>query len=735
MAFLQGELVRVIFQQEDFVVGVFKNEDGRSTAVGPLLTPETGLVYALEGDWGEHPKFGRQFRFSTYRLVPPATPRAMEKFLASGLIKGIGRKTARKLVKAFGVEVLAIIRDEPDRIRMVPGISQNKAATVIASYQEFAVAENLLAVLTEYGLTSDLVFRIFRRYGRDSLAMIEENPFRLCLELPGVSFAKCDAIAHRYSYNGDESKRIQAGILYTLAEARDAGQVYLPVAETVAKAGELLTRSVTFSPGPTLDQVAAELVAVATAGEVHVYADGCYLPELWIAEATVARLLARLAIRRQPWAVDVAAVIQTMEKDFAISYAPEQKAAFSAVANHDLIVITGGPGTGKTTIVRGLLALINRARPQAKVVLCAPTGRAAKRLATTTEHPASTLHRLLKITAFEGDRLLSGLEPLEADVVVVDEVSMVDLVMMANLLETLPPGTKLILVGDQDQLPSIRAGQVLRDLVEHRIGKLIRLQHVFRQAHNSAIVVGAHQINRGEVPDLTGTAEFVFLKRQTPAHILEALVLTVERAVERAGFTLDDIQVLTPMRYTPVGVWNLNKVLQARFNQPGVGKREVQFGNLVFRTGDKIMQVVNNYDKNVFNGDTGMITEILLAGEEEADEDTIMIRFDEEKVTYGRSEWEQLTLAYAATVHKAQGSEYPVVVMPVTLQHHRMLRRNLVYTAVTRAREKVVLIGDPAALAVAVSNDRDVLRNSRLPARFQEEVMAGESRANEAEFC
>lgn len=718
---LDGELIRILFQKEAYTVAVFKSDDTRITAVGPLLCPETGLVYSLDGEWVEHPKFGRQFRFSSYRMLPPATPKAMEKFLASGIIKGIGRKTAKKLVDVFGVDVLSVIRDAPSRIYGITGIAKTKAATIIQSYQDFAYGENLMTVLNTYGLDGDVVYRVFRRYGKDSLSMIEENPYILCLDLREISFEKSDQIAYRLGFRGDEDKRIRSALVCSLLNAREEGHVFFPTDLVLTNAMEMLSRSTYFLKAPDVNAVSIQLIKAAKEGVIRVFRNWCYLPELFTAEQIVAELLSQIVNNSRPWQVDTEAVIKTMENDFGIKYAVEQKEAFFAVANSGLTVITGGPGTGKTTIVRGLIALINRARPNAQIILCAPTGRAAKRLAETTDQPASTLHKVLKLRGNETDYLMNEIEPLDADVVIVDEVSMVDIVMMANLLQALKKGTKFVLVGDQDQLPSVGPGQVLHDIIKQQIGAIIHLNHVFRQADMSDIVTSAHRINRGEVPDLLGRKEFIFLNRQSPAEILNALLLTVTRAAERAGYSLEDIQILSPMRFTQVGVWNLNKVLQNHLNPLTIGKREVKYGSHIFRTGDKVMQLKNNYEKEVFNGDIGFIVDILLSGEEEVDEDTIVVSLDNERVAYNRSEWEQLTLAYASTVHKAQGSEYPVMIMPITRQHHRMLRRNLIYTAVTRAREKVILIGEPEALAYAVKNNHDCFRYSGLAQRWRDQ--------------
>ncbi|MZP31429.1 ATP-dependent RecD-like DNA helicase [Heliobacterium undosum] len=717
---LTGELMRILFQQEAYTVAVFKVDSKRTTAVGPLLSAETGLVYALEGEWVEHPRFGRQFRFASCRMLPPTTSKAMEKFLSSGLIKGIGRKTAKKLVRAFGADVLTVLREEPQRLLDMEGLSSDKATTILESYQEFAFGENLMASLNSYGIDGDLVYRIFRRYGWDSLEVIEANPYRLALDLR-VSFDQCDRIAHRLGFRGDEPKRLQAALVYCLYLARDEGHVYLPASELLAQTGNILARSELYPEAPEEKNLHEQVAEAAEAQVIRLFGDGCYLPELYRAERFVARALRRLSEEGEPWPVDVESVIATMEEDFGIRYAERQKAAFFGVASHGLTVITGGPGTGKTTIVRGLIALVNRAQPNADIVLCAPTGRAAKRLAETTGQPAFTVHKALGLRGGETDPFWD-VEPLEADVVIVDEVSMVDIPLMAGLLQALKKGARLVLVGDRDQIPSVGPGQVLRDIIEYDVGAILCLNHIFRQAETSAIVTESHRIRSGILPDLSGRKDFLFLRRNSSTEILDALLQTVSRAIERAGYDLADIQVLSPMRFTEVGVWNLNKLLQEQLNPMNTGKREVKAGGHVFRTGDKVMQLKNNYEKDVFNGDLGFIEDILLSGEEEADEDTIVVRFDEGPVSYGRSEWDQLMLAYATTVHKAQGSEYPVVVMPMTLQHRRMLRRNLVYTAVTRARDKAILIGVPDALAFAVTNEQDAFRYSGLPQYWGEEA-------------
>lgn len=701
-------------------MAVFKVDSQRITAVGPLLSAEMGLAYALEGEWTEHPRFGRQFRFSCCRMLPPSTPKAMEKFLSSGLIKGIGRKTAKKLVRSFGADVLTVLREEPQRLLELEGLSSTKATTILESYQEFAFGENLMVSLNSYGIDGDQVYRIFRRYGRESLEVIEANPYRLALDLR-VSFDQCDRIAHRLGFQGDEPMRLQAALVYCLYLARDEGHVYLPAPELLTQTNAILAQSALYPEAPEEKSLQVQVSEAAEAQVIRLFGDGCYLPDLYRAERFVAQALRRLSQDGETWPVDVESVIATMEEDFGIRYAEEQKAAFFGVAQYGLTVITGGPGTGKTTIVRGLIALVNRAQPNGEIVLCAPTGRAAKRLAETTGQPAFTIHKALGLRGGEAEPFWD-VEPLEGDVVIIDEVSMVDISLMASLLHALKKGARLVLVGDRDQLPSVGPGQVLRDIIEHEVGAIHCLNHIFRQAETSAIVTESHRIKSGILPDLSGRKDFLFLRRGSGADMLDALLQTVSRAIERAGYGLEDVQVLSPMRYTEVGVWNLNKQLQERLNPFNVGKREVKAGGHVFRTGDKVMQLKNNYEKDVFNGDLGFIEDILLSGEEEADEDTIVVRFDEGRVSYGRSEWEQLMLAYATTVHKAQGSEYPVVVMPMTLQHRRMLRRNLLYTAVTRARDKAILIGVPDALAFAVTNQQDAHRYSGLSRYWDEEA-------------
>ncbi|MCW2279301.1 ATP-dependent RecD-like DNA helicase [Heliophilum fasciatum] len=718
MTELEGELIRIIFQQEAYTVAVFKVDDERITAVGPLLCPETGVRYALTGNWTEHARFGKQFRFETYRMLPPTSLKAMEKFLAAGVIKGLGRKTAKKLVEAFGLEVLTVLRDRPQAVYEVPGISKARADEIVSAYQEFAFSENLMVVLNSYGLESELVIRLFRKYGRECLQVVEENPYRLCLDLRDISFERCDRLASHLGFRGDEVSRFQAALLYALWQARDEGHVFLPSEQLLREAETILSGSTLFPEPPEAARIQAELIDVAAHGLIRIYQGGCYLPALHTAEEVVALSIYERVQKKHVWKVDVDRVLATMQRDFGIEYAPEQKEAFYSLAKQNLLVITGGPGTGKTTIVRGLLAVVERARPNAKVVLCAPTGRAAKRLAETTGQPASTLHKVLKLRAGSNDEVMDSLEPLEGDVVIVDEVSMVDIGMMANLLHAMPATAKLILVGDKNQLPPVGPGQFLHDIIEQGLGSIIELRHIFRQAGTSDIVTNAHRINGGEMPVLENRNEFIFLSRSSITDCVDALAQTVQRAIERAGYLLDDVQVLSPMRYTEAGVTNLNQMLQNLLNPAALNKREVKAGYLLFRDGDKVMQLKNNYDKDVFNGDTGFIVDIALAKEDEVEEDTLYVVFEHERIPYVRSEWDQLTLAYASTVHKAQGSEYPVVVMPLVLQHRRMLRRNLLYTAVTRAREKVILIGDAEAVRIAVQNAQDMRRYSQLPLRW-----------------
>ncbi|WP_170270050.1 ATP-dependent RecD-like DNA helicase [Heliorestis acidaminivorans] len=718
---IEGKLVRTLFQEETYTVVLFKNKKSTITVVGHFLSPQIGLTYALEGEWVEHPKFGKQFRLASYKVVPPTTAKEMEKFLTSSVLKGIGRKITKKLVKAFGSDAIKILREEPDKLKDLPDLSEEDINEIMEAYHDFDYGENLFVSLTQYGLESELVYKIFRHYGRTSLAVIEDNPYSLCLDIREINFEKADRIASQLGFPHNDSKRMEGAMLFSLLLSRDEGHVFLPTSTLVNRAIEVLHSSSYYIDIAKEQDISEQLLKTIQDGKINYYCDGCYLPDLFWAEQEVVEHLYQIKANNKLWQVKVEKVIKTMEEDFGITYAPEQKEAFYALAHKGVTVITGGPGTGKTTIVKGLIALVNRATPNGKITLCAPTGRAAKRLAETTGQPAFTIHKVLGLTGREKEYSSYDIEVLEADVIIVDEVSMVDILMMATLLRSLKKGVKLVLVGDKDQLPSVGPGQVLKDIIAQSMGEIIRLQHVFRQEDTSEIVLNAHLINEGQFPDISSKKDFIFIQRSRLQASRDALIETVHRAIERAGYTLDDIQVLSPMRYTDVGVWNLNKALQELLNPLEVGQREVKAGFYNLRSGDKVMQLKNNYEKEVFNGDVGFITEILLRSDEETDEDTIIVQFDD-TISYPRSEWDQLTLAYTTTVHKAQGSEYPIVIMPLTFQHRRMLRRNLLYTAVTRAREKVILIGEQEALAYAVQNNIDSTRFSAMTKRWQENV-------------
>jgi len=730
-ATLEGVLERITYYSEEsgYTVGRLR-PDGTSgansalvTFVGhfPVLRPGEGL--RLEGEWVEHPDYGRQFKVSSHRVLVPQTREGIEKYLASGLIKGIGPSTARRLVRHFGVDVLRVLEEEPGRLLEIDGIGARRARMITEAFAEQKDIKEVMVFLQSHGVSPSLAVRIFRHYGQDSVTALRENPYRLADEVFGIGFRTADQIALKMGIEPTSPFRLRAGLRHALEQLSQEGHVFGPREWVEQKVAEAL--------GVDRDLVEAETDNLAAEGGLKLErldeGQAVYLAPLFHAERLVAEKLRRLAAaapEEPPPASDEVAAAASQAR---IELSREQATAVSEAFAHGVMVITGGPGTGKTTIINTLLRIC-RTRGL-KALLAAPTGRAAKRMSETTGYEARTIHRTLEVTfnPVGGLQFLRNEDnPLEADLVIIDEASMIDLSLMHHLLKAVEPPTRLVLVGDVDQLPPVGPGAVLGDLIRSRVLPVVRLTHIFRQAGESLIVVNAHRINDGEMPILNDRdRDFFFIEESDPEKILRTVVsLCSKRLPPRLvewGMTPDplaDIQVITPMRRTIIGVDSLNAELQKTLNPPGWGKAELAGRGGRLRTSDKVMQIRNNYDKEVYNGDIGIIRAV------DRETGQVAVSFPGEagprNVVYEREELDELVLAYATTVHKSQGSEYPVVVMPVSTQHYLMLQRHLLYTAVTRARKLVVLVGTKKALAIAVKNNRLEDRYTRLAERLQE---------------
>lgn len=675
------------------------------TVVGHAASISAGEWVQLSGNWVNDRTHGLQFRAGFLKAAQPTTAEGIEKYLGSGMIRGIGPVYARKLVRAFGAAVFDLIEAEPDRLREVTGIGPKRAARIVAGWAEQKVIREIMLFLHANGVGTSRAVRIYKTYGANAVEVITENPYRLARDIRGIGFRTADIVAGKLGIEPTAMIRVRAGISFALAEATGEGHCGLPVAELTAQTAALI------EVPPTLIEAALELeleagdvVADTVAGQ-----DCVFLAGLYRGEQNIAERLRTLASGPTPWpAIDAGRAIPWVESRTGLSLAPSQREAFRLALGSKVLVITGGPGVGKTTLVNSVLQVL-RAK-DVQVALCAPTGRAAKRLMDSTGLEARTIHRLLETDPRTGGFKRNEERPLDCQLLVVDETSMVDVPLMRALLRALPDEAALLLVGDVDQLPSVGPGQVLADIIGAGTLPVVRLTEVFRQAAQSQVIVNAHRINQGQMPELRQGqgSDFFFVDAADPEDGVRKLLAVVrDRIPARFGMNpVSDVQVLCPMNRGGLGARSLNIELQKALNPPGELRVE-RFG-WTFCPGDKVMQVTNNYDREVYNGDLGVISGIDL------EEGELTVRFEEREVAYGFGELDELVLAYATTIHKAQGSEYPAVVIPLTTQHYPMLARNLLYTGVTRGKRLVVLVGQRRALTIAVRNRNTRRRWSKL---------------------
>jgi exodeoxyribonuclease V alpha subunit len=717
---LEGTIERIVFSGGggEFTVARL-SPDGAAeptTVVGSLLGLPQGARLRLRGTYENNPRFGRQFRVQSYTELSPETLAGIRRYLGAGLVKGIGPEFARRIVERFGIRTLEILDAQPERIREVPGIGRCRAEAIQKAWTSQRRLREVMVFLQGYGVSPAFAARIYKRYGPAAIARVRENPFRLAFDVWGIGFLSADRLATALGIARDSPVRVEAGVRHALEEAGGLGHVFLPRSLLVEEAAKLL------EVDPPLVEGAVERLGRAGDVAIESTPEGAAVFEVGLFRAEVAAaagLLRLLRGRITPQRVDADRAIAR----YHITLAPQQVVAVRRALAEPLLVITGGPGVGKTTIVRGIVNTL--VRQGLTVALAAPTGRAAKRLQEATGQPAATLHRLLEWRPADGVFGRDASRPLQADLLVVDEASMIDIRLMADLLAALADGTRLVLVGDVDQLPSVGPGMVLRDVIASGRVPTVRLTEIFRQAAASLIVTNAHRIHDGVQPELgappaQGAAadqrDFFFIEDDDPAHAAETIRdLVTTRLPRRYGFSPRDIQVLTPMHRGELGATTLNRLLQDAITP---GRPELRSGGRVFRAGDRVMQVRNNYDRDVFNGDVGEVMRVAGGPAEASQGQQAVVRFDEREVSYAADDLDELTLAYAATVHKSQGSEYPVVIVPVHTQHYVMLQRSLLYTAVTRGKKLVVLIGSRKALRIAVGNAEVAARCSRLAARL-----------------
>ncbi|MBF0320660.1 MAG: ATP-dependent RecD-like DNA helicase [Nitrospirae bacterium] len=718
---IQGQVERITFANEENAYSILKlSIAGRRdlvTVAGNLLSINPGEVLRLRGAWVNHPKYGEQFKVNSYTSVTPATVIGIEKYLGSGLIKGIGPVLARRLVLKFAEKTLDVIEDTVERLKEVDGIGEKRVAMIKSAWVEQREIKEIMLFLQSHGVSSTYAIKIFKHYGHNSVEVVKANPYQLATDIYGVGFITADKIAAKLGFEKDSPLRAESGILYVLHQLADDGHVYYPYELLVAECMKVLDieRELVITAMDAAAQ-ARHIVIEAINEDARVEANkAVYLAKFYISETSIAANLKKLLAHvSTPLVFDEDKALQWVQKELSIELAENQAEAVKMSFNRKVLVITGGPGTGKTTIINSIIKIYKRLGH--RVLLAAPTGRAAKRMAEATGDDAKTIHRLLDFSPKDGAFKRTDKNPLDANLVVLDEVSMVDTILMHHFLKALPPHCTLILVGDIDQLPSVGAGSVLRDVIDSGVVAVVRLNEIFRQSRRSLIVVNAHKINSGEFPILTNDMEqqrdFYFLEIAEPEGIAGRIVsLCKDRIPEK--FRLDpfkDIQVLTAMYKGLLGASNLNAALQQALNPTGM---EIIRGGRVFRTGDKVMQVVNNYDKDVFNGDIGKIVSINTENQE------ITVNFDGKHAAYDYKDLDEITLAYAVTVHKSQGSEYHAVVMPIHTQHYIMLQRNLLYTAVTRGKRLVVLLGTKKAIHIAINNNKPHHRYTYLRQRLR----------------
>ncbi len=711
MAQLRGIVDRITFQNEENgytvarlqVEGSTAYDNRLATIVGEMLSINPGETVVLEGEWTTHKQYGAQFKIESYQTVYPSTVEGMRRYLGSGLIKGIGPVTAKRIVDHFGKEALDVIERDPKRLVEVEGLGAKRAKWIIKAWEDQREIHNVMLFLQSHEVGTGYAVKIWKRYGHEAIELIKENPYRLSVDVWGIGFLTADRIAQKMGIPAHSDRRIQAGLLHVLNEAADKeGHVFLPEDALIESCAEALDVPV--------DAIAPCVAQLLSEESVVVDDKRVYLPHLYYAEQGAATRCYQLSQVQRIELGNIPAEIKVIEQRDGVTFAPRQKLALEKALSHNLLVLTGGPGTGKTTTIKGLIALLEARKK--KIALAAPTGRAAKRMSEATGHEAKTIHRLLKFSPSEMTFEKNFENPLEIEALIVDEISMVDTVLMNSLLRAVPISASVVLVGDVDQLPSVGAGNVLKDVIASGIVEVVELNEIFRQAQTSRIITNAHAINRGEMPYLQNDrdSDFFFLEVSEPEQVVETVCGLCASRLPRT-YRLDgieDIQVLVPMYRGETGANNLNRVLQDELNPKG---QEMTRGGIRFRVGDKVMQVRNNYDRDIFNGDIGRIQGI--------EDDIFRVRFQDRIIEYEFSELDELVLAYAMSVHKSQGAEFRAVVMPLTTQHYMMLQRNLLYTAITRARELVILAGTKQALGMAVRNNRVAERHTTLTQRIQ----------------
>ena len=707
MSKLRGVVEHITYQNPEngWSVMKVKVKDYKDlvTLTGSLLDVSVGSVLLCEGNWRVDARYGQQFVVESWEEVMPATIYGVEKYLGSGLVKGIGPVYAKAIVSRFGLETIDVIENDIERLLEVPRLGRKRMEKIRESWEKQKDIKEVMVFLQSYGVSTAYAAKIYRQYQKDAIKTVKENPYKLADDIWGIGFKTADGIASKMGYENNDPHRCRSGILYTLNQLAEDGHVFAEPEQLVTAAKELLQ-----ADEEPVRKAMAEMIA---ANDLIADNEVVYLPPFYHAENGSAKRLTTLLVSNVSDSIAAEPELAyDAQQSTGIVYDEVQQAAINQALDSKVMVLTGGPGTGKTTTTQGIIAAFKAKGKQ--IVLAAPTGRAAKRMTEATGMEAKTIHRLLEYNPMDGYKR-NDENPLEGDVLIVDECSMIDIMLFYNLMKAIPETMRLILVGDIDQLPSVGAGNVLRDIIDSRQIPVVRLTRIFRQAQSSRIVMNAHAINAGQFPNISNgrNTDFFFIKAEDAETIPQLIVSLVrDRLSKTYGYKPKEIQVLTPMQRGNVGAGNLNTELQSALNpsEPALTR-----GGYTFRQGDKVMQIRNNYDKNVFNGDIGFISAV------DTSERTLSVIYEGRVIEYDVSELDELTIAYAITIHKSQGSEFPVVVMPVTMKHFVMLQRNLIYTGITRAKKICVLVGTTKALAYAIHNQTVYKRNTKLKERLK----------------
>ncbi len=768
METLSGILERIVYENPEngYTVGRFsaRGHSELVTIVGNLASVNAGESLLLSGEWTNNPKYGYQFQIDRYETIQPANVLGIRKYLGSGMIKGIGPKMATRIVSKFGMDTIDVIEQTPEKLAAVEGIGNKRVKMIQQAWEEQREIKNVMLFLQSHNVSTSHATKIYKTYQNEAIPIVTKNPYRLADDIYGIGFVTADTIAQKLGIDKNDPHRIQAGIKYVLSQKADEGHVFQHPDELIEACGDILEQEQQtiemgilalnqkeevvlssedgqveiiaehskindwLNSGTKKTQPAEENIYIKICDETEEYTDeqepnqllntnensAVYLAPFYYAEMGVVNQFMRLLSsgKRHSSQIDISASLTQLETEMDIQFASQQKEAIIAALTKKALILTGGPGTGKTTTTIGMIRLFEAERR--RIVLAAPTGRAAKRISETTDREAKTIHRLLEFSPHENGFKRNRENPLDADVVIIDEMSMVDIVLMNRLMQAIPTHATVILIGDTDQLPSVGAGNVLKGLIDSRRIPVVRLTEIFRQAQQSMIVTNAHLINTGDRPLLSGPKDrnFFFIEEEEPEEVVQQITSLISDRLPRhySYHPIDDIQLLCPMRRGILGSENFNTCLQEVLNP---NTDQSLRGWHTFRNGDKVMQIRNNYDYDVFNGDIGRIVEI------DQIEKIVDVRFPDKQVAYDIADLNELVLAYATTVHKAQGSEYPVVVIPLHTQHYIMLQRNLLYTGITRAKEMVVIVGTKQALSICVRNNQVMKRNSYLAERLE----------------